>query len=272
MLGEQRRQIILDKIHREGQVQTADLAQALGVAEETIRRDIRAMSRENLVRKVHGGATALPKLDQEQPYEQRGRHDARAKQLIGRYAAGLVHDAEIIALDGGGATEWAARSLMGQKQLTLVTNSLPVAAVLSGKLSRGEITGRLILLGGQVYPENQTTQGALCLEAIQKFHFHKVFLGVSALGEQGPMVWEPEEGAVSAAFVRQAQQTILLAESAKGRRSSLYTFMDYQTVQMLITDREHELDEGLRRTLERAGVERVTLEMEGIQEWSGGAL
>ena len=263
MLGEQRRQLILDKIRREGQVQTADLAREIGVAEETIRRDIRVMSRENLVRKVHGGATGLLRLDREQPYEQRGQHDARAKQCIGQYAAGLIRDSEIIALDGGGATEWMARSLMGQKNLTLVTNSLPTAMILSGKLSRGEITGRLILLGGQVYSENQITHGALCMESIRRFCFHKAFLGVSALGEQGPMVWEPEEGAASAGFACQAQQTILLAESAKGQRSSLYTFMDYQEVRMLITDGEHELDDGVRRALERAGVERITLETEG---------
>ena len=93
------------------------------------------------------------------------------------------------------------------------------------------------------------------MEMIGKFRFNRVFLGASALGSKGPMAWNLEEGAVETAFARQAQQTILLTESAKGRRSSLYQFMEYADVQMLITDSDNALNEELKDALQRACVE-----------------
>lgn len=264
MLAEQRRKTILQKVIQEGQVQTAELAQGLCVAEETIRRDIRAMSAEGLLCKVHGGATAARHLSVEQSYEQRGKLDAHAKQLIGQYAAALVHDHEVIALDGSGATEWMARSLSGKQELTVVTNSFPVAGIITDKLKHSEIGGQLIFLGGQVFGENLITQGVLCCNMIRTFRFNQTFIGTSALDVQGPMMWHPDEGAIAAALAHQAQHTVLLAESAKSQRSSLYKYMDYDDIQTFITDGEHELDETLREALANAGVETIILTKEGI--------
>ena len=147
-----------------------------------------------------------------------------------------------------------ARSLKGLTGLTIVTNSLRVGEIILDKLRDGEITGRLIMLGGETDPNNRIVVGALCAEMIGKFRFNRVFLGASALGSKGPMAWNLEEGAVETAFARQAQQTILLTESAKGRRSSLYQFMEYSDVQMLITDTDNSFNEELRDALQRACV------------------
>ena len=254
MLAEKRREMILQALAQEGHVQTAALAQTLQVAEETIRRDIMLLSRQGLLRKVHGGASAIPQLQKESPYEQRGKENTLAKRRIGEYAAGLIADGEIIAIDGGGAGEWMARSLKGLTGLTVATNSLRVGEIILDKLRDGEITGRLIMLGGETDPNNRIVVGALCAEMIGKFRFNRVFLGASALGSKGPMAWNLEEGAVETAFARQAQQTILLTESAKGRRSSLYQFMEYSDVQMLITDTDNSFNEELRDALQRACV------------------
>lgn len=255
MLAENRRQLILQALDREGHVQTAALARQLQVAEETIRRDILALSRQGLLRKVHGGATATPQLQSERPYEQREKENAPNKRRIGAYAAGLIQNGEIIAVDGGGAGEWMARSLRGLSGLTVVTNSLRVGEIILDKLRDGEITGRLIMLGGETDYHNRVVVGSFCAQMVSRFQFNRAFLGVSALGEHGPMAWNMEEGAVEAAFARQAQQVILLTESVKSRRSSLYEFMDYADVQMLITDTACPPDEALKEALARACVE-----------------
>ena len=255
MLADKRREIILQALALEGHVQTASLAQKLQVADETIRRDIRMLSRQRMLRKVHRGATAIPQLQSEQPYEQRGRENTSAKRRISECAAGLIMDGEIIAIDGGDACEWMARSLKGLKGLTVVTNSLRVGGIILDKLRDREISGRLMILGGETEPHNRIAAGSFCAEMIGQFRFNRAFLGVSALGAQGPMVWNMEEGAAEAAFARQAQQTILLTESVKSRRSSLYEFMEYADVQMLITDTACPFGAGLKDALTRACVE-----------------
>ena len=255
MLAEKRREMILQALAQDGHVQTASLAQTLQVAEETIRRDIMLLSRQGLLRKVHGGASAIPQLQKERPYEQRGKENTLAKQRIGEYAAGLITDGEIVAIDGGGASEWTARSLKGRSGLTIVTNSLRVGEIILDKLRDEEITGRLIMLGGETDPNNRVVVGSLCAQMISRFRFNRAFLGVSALGTRGPMAWNLEEGAVETAFARAAQQTILLTESAKSQRSSLYEFMEYADVQMLITDTSCPFDDGLKDALHRSCVE-----------------
>ena len=262
MLAEKRREMILQALAQEGHVHTVALAQTLQVAEETIRRDIMLLSRQGLLRKVHGGAAAIPQLQRERPYEQRGKENTLAKRRIGEYAAGLIADGEIIAIDGGGAGEWMARSLKGLTGLTIATNSLRVGEIILDKLRDEEITGRLIMLGGETDPNNRVVVGSLCAEMIGKLQLNRAFLGVSALGSKGPMAWNLEEGAVETAFSRAAQQTILLTESAKARRSSLYQFMEYADVQVLITDTANSFNEELKDTLQRACVEVRFVEVE----------
>jgi len=262
MLAEKRREMILQALAQDGHVQTAALAQTLQVAEETIRRDIMLLSRQGLLRKVHGGAAAIPQLQTERPYEQRDKENTLAKRRIGEYAARLIADDEIIAIDGGGAGEWMARSLKGLNGLTIVSNSLRVGEIILDKLRDGDISGRLIMLGGETDPNSRVVVGSLCAEMIGKLQLNRAFLGVSALGSKGPMAWTLEEGAVEAAFARAAQQTILLTESTKGCRSSLYQFMEYADVQMLITNTDHSFNEELKEVLQQACVEIRYIEME----------
>ena len=73
MLAEKRREMILQALAQDGHVQTASLAQTLQVAEETIRRDIMLLSRQGLLRKVHGGASAIPQLQKSAPMSSAAR-------------------------------------------------------------------------------------------------------------------------------------------------------------------------------------------------------
>ena len=90
---------------------------------------------------------------------------------------------------------------------------------------------------------------------IQFDEFKQSLLGMKPELENLHTALDLEEGAAETAFARAAQQTILLTESAKGRRSSLYQFMEYADVQMLITDTANALTGELKAALQRACVE-----------------
>ena len=57
LFGLQRHERVMDELRREGAVRVRDLAELLGVSELTVRRDITALAAQNLLTKVHGGAT-----------------------------------------------------------------------------------------------------------------------------------------------------------------------------------------------------------------------
>lgn len=259
VLAEERRRIILSRAVRDGQVYTAQMAEEFQVAEETIRRDIRALLRTGRVRKVHGGAMLVREPARECPYGLRAQLDQEAKLRIGRHAASLVEDGDVLALDSGGATEQMARALTGVRGITVVTNGLPIVQILTEKLLRGEFTGRVLSLGGQVNCDNRDIVGPMAIQMAHSFRYTRAFLSASALSEQGPMMWTEQEGCVSAAFASQAAQVCLLAESVKFSLDSFYTYLSYDSVHEIVTDASHPVRESVCHALERAGVRLVVL-------------
>ncbi len=59
MLTSQRKSLILDMLRREGQVVAKRAAEEFSLSEDTIRRDLREMAAEGLLRRVHGGAMPI---------------------------------------------------------------------------------------------------------------------------------------------------------------------------------------------------------------------
>src|SRR5690625_7466435 len=70
MLAAERQSRILNLLRQRRSARVGDLAQELEVSEVTIRRDLDALARENLISKVHGGATLpLPPRTEEPGFE-----------------------------------------------------------------------------------------------------------------------------------------------------------------------------------------------------------
>ncbi len=59
MLTSQRKKLILEKLAAEGQVQSRALSEWFNVSEDTIRRDLRELSAEGRLQRVHGGRCPL---------------------------------------------------------------------------------------------------------------------------------------------------------------------------------------------------------------------
>ena len=59
MLGEERREYILNQIKRTGSINAIDISKTLDVSETTIRRDLNRLTRKNLVKRTYCGALAV---------------------------------------------------------------------------------------------------------------------------------------------------------------------------------------------------------------------
>ncbi|MEI8409257.1 MULTISPECIES: substrate-binding domain-containing protein [unclassified Kribbella] len=57
LFGPQRQERLMDELRRHGSIRVREFAALLGVSELTVRRDIAALASQNLLTKVHGGAT-----------------------------------------------------------------------------------------------------------------------------------------------------------------------------------------------------------------------
>lgn len=232
MLAEERRRRILEIVESEGSVSVEALAQRFRVSEMTIRRDLRLLEQNGLLRRVHGGATSSRGRSYEPPFLLRIRERAEAKARIGAAAANLVRDGDSIALDVGTTTLEIARCLGNRKNLTVITPSLHIANALSN-LS----TIRLIVTGGILRPVELSLVGHLAERAFQEFFVDKLFLGIGGISlEAGLTEFNLEDAQVKKAMLKSAKECIVVADASKLGNIAFASVAPLSSVHKLITD------------------------------------
>lgn len=250
-IPEARRREILAALQHQQRVTVDALATSLGVSKETIRRDLTVLADRGLLRKVHGGAMNL-QTAAESAFEKRVRLQLAEKQAIARQAAELFEPGDSLFIDAGSTTAVFASELARKRGLTVITNSIGVAA----RLWNGAGENRVYLLGGQYHGEVSETLGPLALELIGRFQADHAVLTIGTVDAvQGFMDYNIEEATVAQAMIRQARAVTVLADHSKLGRAALIKVCGLEAVARLVTDRAPA--EPVRQALEQAGVDIV---------------
>ncbi|ACQ81203.1 transcriptional regulator, DeoR family [Beutenbergia cavernae DSM 12333] len=235
LLADQRRARILAEVARTGGVRVADLVEALGVSEMTVRRDITALDRDGLLTRVHGGAVDREGSASEPAFAEKLARSAPAKAAIAARAAALVEPGAAVAISGGTTTMALASAVAGLEHaasLTILTNSLPAADVLHAAPRRPTV----ILTGGERTPSDALV-GPAAVRTCADFHVDVLFLGVSGMdGRAGLTTPNLAEAETLAALIGCAQRVVVLADSAKWGVVGLRTLARWDAVDILVTD------------------------------------
>ncbi|MCC7359291.1 MAG: DeoR/GlpR transcriptional regulator [Anaerolineales bacterium] len=252
-----RRRTIVELVQASGSKRVAQLCDLFGVSEMTIRRDLRDLEREGLIRRVHGGAVVNLGRSFEPPYALRAtRHEAR-KQAISRRAAELVLDGDSLALDVGTTLLELAQALGGKRNLTILTASLPIANAIVARLSLTSDV-RLILTGGIVRAGELSMIGPIPAQTYSNYHVDKAFIGVGGLDlKAGLTEFNVDDAVVKQALIQNARQRIVLADSSKIGRTAFAAVAPLAVVNTLVTDDGLPADQ--RQALEAAGIEVLTV-------------
>lgn len=262
MLAGERQRMICERLAEQGQVQVSVLAKELAVSEETIRRDIALLDSRNLLRRVHGGAMPVQSIRLDPPFETRAAENREARALVGKKAAEMVHENEIVALDGGVTTEAMAEAMYGCRGVTVVTASVRVLCILMAKKHSGQFEGNVYFLGGLLDEKEPQTCGDLTNEQLSRFSFDRAFISATAVDSDGVYMGDVTGGAFAAAMLSRAREVTLLAGSEKFGRRSLYRYAGLSQVNRLITDSGTAVPPSLRNALEQNGVELLIAEKE----------
>ncbi|MDW5314369.1 DeoR/GlpR family DNA-binding transcription regulator [Rhizobium sp. PL01] len=208
MLTSQRRALISARLASDGQIVAGELAQELGLSEDTIRRDLRDMATAGLLKRVHGGA--LPVTPPLPDLETRQTMSTDVKRRLGRKAAELVRRGQLIFIDGGTTNAELVRALPRDMALTIATHSPAIAALLDKH--RAEV----ILIGGRLYKHSMVATGAAALAAIATLRPDIFFLGATAIHpSHGLSTGDYEEAAIKRAITAQSAETIVLMTEEK---------------------------------------------------------
>ncbi|MBP2235208.1 DeoR/GlpR family transcriptional regulator of sugar metabolism [Sinorhizobium kostiense] len=235
MLTAQRRAMISARLARHGQIVAKALADELGLSEDTIRRDLREMAAEGLLRRVHGGA--LPLTPPLPDFAARQAIASDVKRMLGRRAAGLVQSGQTIFLDGGTTNAEIARALPRDLRATVVTHSPTIAAEF--ELHEAEV----ILIGGRLYKHSMVAVGAAAVAAIEQIRVDLFFLGVTAVHPaHGLSTGDYEEATIKRAIARQSAETYVLATPEKFGAASPHRIMRVHDLAGLIVPADMETE------------------------------
>ncbi len=242
---------ILDEVRTHPRVEVAALAEQLEVTAETIRRDLSALERRGLVRRIHGGAVHVERLGYEPSVSVRREQRTTEKERIGRAAADLLPDGGSIVVDAGTTTLELVRHLPSDISLTVVTNSLPAAAILAD-FSRVEV----VVLGGRMRGITHATVGESATTVLRELVIDVAFMGTNGITpEYGLTTPDADEARVKAAMIAAAKQVVCLTDHSKMGLSQLCRFASLDQVDVIITDAG--LDNALTDELTLAGPEVI---------------
>ncbi|MGD9092709.1 MAG: DeoR/GlpR family DNA-binding transcription regulator [Anaerolineales bacterium] len=232
MLPAARRKQILELIETRNSISVAELCGILDVSDMTIRRDLRILSNEGLLERVHGGAVSRRGRSYEPAYRIRSVEQVKQKEIIGKRAASLIQDGDSVALDVGTTTLELAKALMGTSNLTVITASLPITTVLSEAPNV-----RLILTGGIVRKEEHSLIGHIAQRAYEEFHVDKAFIGVGGIhAEAGLTEYNLEDTLVKKAMIANAGEVIVIADSRKLGEICFAHIAPLSAVDVLVTE------------------------------------
>ncbi|MET7596593.1 DeoR/GlpR family DNA-binding transcription regulator [Streptomyces sp. NPDC004082] len=232
MYAPERQQEILRLARDGGRVDVLSLADEFQVTAETIRRDLKALDRAGLLRRVHGGAIPAGRLDFEPDLAERESTAADEKDRIARTALAELPAEGTMILDAGSTVARLAGSLPLESTLTAVTHSLPIAARLADHPGI-----QLHLVGGRVRHRTRAAVDAWALRAYGEIRADVVFIAANGFSvEHGLTTPDLAEAAVKRAAVRAARRVVLLADSSKHGQEHFARFGDLADVDLLITD------------------------------------
>lgn len=257
MLAQQRHKHILEMLKKNGTVNTSDLVQKMNVSSETIRKDLDALEQSGQLKRVHGGAVAVPIESEPTPsigyvsLETRNTQHMDEKAVIAAYAADLVKENQVIALDYGSTSFVMAKELAKRFQsLTIITNSVQNALAL---VNCPNFT--IILVGG-ILNKKELSLGNDFSLLLDNLHIDTLFMSVSGIHPKVGLTDQSfSEARIQNQMREMASQTIVLADSDKFGRASLVRLCRLQDVTSIITDPG--IDSEMQKQLRDAGVNLI---------------
>lgn len=232
MFAEERQQRIVDRARAQGRVDVSALAAEFEVTTETIRRDLTVLERHGVVRKVHGGAIPVERLGFEPGLAARDVVMTAEKERIAKAALAELPAEGAVLLDAGTTTSRLAEVWPADRELTVVTNALPIANALAGR----PLT-TVLIVGGKVRGRTMAAVDDWALRSLADSYVDVAFIGANGLSvERGLTTPDTGEAAVKRAMIAAARRVVVLADHTKIGNDCLARFGALSDVDVLITD------------------------------------
>lgn len=251
MFSEERQIKISELLRDKTSIKVSELSNIFNVSESTIRRDLQEMEERELLTRTHGGALGIEKTNFEPSFKEKEDEKYDEKLNIGKIAANMIEEGDTIILDSGTTTLQLAKCIKA-KNITVITNSIDIAAELS---SRNDI--ELIVTGGTLRITTRAMVGHLTDGVLKNFRVDKAFIGANGISiEEGITTPNIMEAHTKKEMMNAANKVILAADSSKFNQVSFAVISPIRAVDTIVTSSD--LDVAIIKKIEETGVEIIT--------------
>jgi DeoR/GlpR family transcriptional regulator of sugar metabolism len=242
---------LLSLIRSQGRIDVSRIPPIMHVSAETIRRDLRLLESQGLIRRAYGRAYAVESGGFEIALGVRRSINPEEKQRIANAVIGRLGPAQTIYLDEGYQTELVAHRLPSDRPLTVVTASLPVATALAARPNV-----QVVILGGRLRAATLAVADHWPAEMLAKLTIDLAILGANGVSiERGLTTPDPAVAAVKETALKAATRRIFIGAHHKFSVASFVKFAEVQDFEMLITG--HELSTSTANRFVAAGARLI---------------
>lgn len=215
-----RQRLILDHVLQAGSATAADLAELTGRSLMTVHRDLEDLAARQLVRKFHGGVSALPTSVWESSSEFRLHRRAEEKAALAQVAASFVETGMSLMLDDSTTVLALAGLLVDHAPLTVVSNYRRVLETLG---DAHDI--HLIMIGGTYSRTHDSFIGPPDQTNLEAYAVDIAFQSTSTMDER--MTYHQEQDVVSMkrVMLRTGRRRVLMMDGSKVGHTSLHRFV-----------------------------------------------
>jgi DeoR family fructose operon transcriptional repressor len=250
MFSEERQQNISELLKERSSLRVIALAEIFNVSESTIRRDLQEMEEKGLLTRTHGGAVCIQGTSFEPSFKEKEIEEREQKISIAKIAASMIKDGDTIILDSGTTTLEIAKYIQANK-VTIITNSIDIAAVLS---NNNKID--VIVTGGNMRVTTRAMVGHITESILKNFRVDKAFIGANGISiEEGITTPNFTEAQTKKAMMNVANKVIIAADSSKFNKVCFSVISPIRAVSLIITSGD--LDKQILKEFGDAGVEII---------------
>ncbi|MGO1119914.1 DeoR/GlpR family DNA-binding transcription regulator [Rhodovibrionaceae bacterium A322] len=228
-----REQEILDAVALKGSLEVLELAELLGVSDQTIRRLVKPLAERGLVKKVHGAVVSAQRYS-DSPFQERMLVNQAAKRAVAEKVLDLVRDGDSLMLDTGSTTAYIAQALRQRRDLVVVTNSSAIASTLA------VVPGnRVFMAGTELRNHDGASFDAAAFATLRRFSARLAILSAAAVNEtNGFQVQENCEADLAGCMAEQAEEAVMAVDSSKFGKSALVQLPPFPGKVTLVSEQQ----------------------------------
>ncbi len=233
MVNKERENEIIEILkNSKGFVKVEQLSKSLFASASSIRRDLKSLEQQGILKRSYGGATLVRNFSNIITFNNRINQNSEAKRKIAKKAAALVENGDVIILDQSSTAFYLADELAGRSSVTVITNNTEILMLLSNS------NLKVMSSGGFLSAENRNCLiGNDAIKTFENIYADICFFSAKAVNSDGIVSdCSLEEIAVRNAMLKNARKKVLLCDNTKFDKTAIFKQCDVEDIDIIISE------------------------------------